>query len=179
MKNLAFVFFLAAIAMSCNSSAQVAPKLDASPMDMAMFRPDGRGSAPVARVIYSRPSKNDRDIFGSLVPYGEIWRLGANESTEITLYKELTMGEKKVPAGTYTMYAIPGEEEWTIILNSKLNTWGAYQYDESQDVARFKAQVKEGKSVQEAFGIGFEGSGGSGKLLMAWDKTIVEGNFSY
>src|SRR5262245_51582251 len=95
--------------------AQDAPGLDASPADISYFRPGGRNSDPVARVIYGRPQKKGRTMIGGTEPYGKVWRLGANEATEIKLYKDMTFGDKLVKAGTYTMYAIPEKGEWTII----------------------------------------------------------------
>src|SRR5688572_18693020 len=83
------------------------PGLDASPADVAYFRPGGRNSDPVARVIYGRPQKKGRSMLGGSEPYGKVWRLGANEATEIKLYQDITFGDKLIKAGTYTMYAIP------------------------------------------------------------------------
>ena len=80
--------------------------LDPSPMDIAMYR--GQDKAPLIRVIYSRPQKKDRKIFGELVKYDEVWRTGANESTEITFYKDMTVGDKTIKAGTYSLFTIPG-----------------------------------------------------------------------
>ena len=116
--------------------AQKLPGLDPSPADIAYFRPDGRGPTPVAKVSYGRPAKKGRTMLGDKDPYGKIWRLGANETTEIKLYKDVTFGDKKVPAGTYSLYAIPNKDKWTFVFNSKLDTWGAYEYEEGKDVAR-------------------------------------------
>ena len=87
-------------------------KVDASPMDLALYR--DKDDAAVARVIYSRPQKRERQVFGKLVPYGEVWRTGANEATELTLYKDMKVADATVKAGTYTLYSIPGEKEWTV-----------------------------------------------------------------
>jgi hypothetical protein len=80
-------------------------------------------------ITYGQPSKRNRVIFGQLVPYGEVWRAGANEATEVTFKKDGTFGGKPVKAGTYTLFAIPKEKEWDIILNGVLNQWGAYEYE--------------------------------------------------
>ncbi|NJW55536.1 DUF2911 domain-containing protein, partial [Salinimicrobium oceani] len=109
-------------------------KLDVSPMDVVLFR--GENNEPLARVLYSRPQTRDREIFGKLVPYGEVWRTGANEATEITLYNDLMVGDKTIKKGTYTLFTIPKEKEWTIVLNNSTNIWGAYDYHVEKDVAR-------------------------------------------
>ena len=87
-------------------------------------------------IKYSQPSTKGRDIYGGLVPYGEVWRTGANEATKF-ITDTISIEGQIVPAGTYAFFTIPGEEEWTIILNSEANQWGAYKYDESKDVLRF------------------------------------------
>ena len=155
------------------------PKLDPSPADMTYLRAS-RNSPPIARIIYGRPQKKGRLTFGvesPLAPLGKLWRTGANETTELIVYKDITLGGNKVKAGEYSLYTIPGEKEWTIILNSKLYTWGHFQYDESQDVLRFSAGSKANQPLVEAFTILFtspeEGSSSSA-LYLAWDTTIVE-----
>jgi len=153
--------------------------IDASPLDLAVFRPNGAMQPPTARVLYSRPQKKGRNVFGDLVPFGKIWRTGANQSTEINLYKDFTFESHKISKGTYTLYTIPEDKEWTIIFNSKLHTWGHYDYDPSFDVLRFKVPVKNANQIREHFGIAFAGKNGSGRLLMAWDQTEVTINFTY
>ena len=93
--------------------------------------------------------------FGNLVPYGKVWRTGANEATEITFFKDVTLGEQKIKAGTYSLFTIPGDKEWTIILNSDLHAWGSYSYNEDNDIARFKVSVNEGEDSIEAFSMAF------------------------
>src|SRR5688500_2637312 len=99
------------------STAQKLPGLDSSPADIAILRQNGRGTAPVIKVVYGRPQKKGRAMLGGSEAYGKVWRTGANESTEIKLYKDVTVGDKKVPAGTYTLYTIPDKDKWTIIFN--------------------------------------------------------------
>jgi hypothetical protein len=159
--------------------AQEVNKIDASPLDFAVFRPDGQNAQPVARIIYSRPYKKERVIFGGIVPYGKIWRTGANQSAELNLFKDVSFEGQKLKAGSYTMYTIPGENHWTIIFNSKLYTWGAYDYDDSKDVIRFTVPVSPSKTERENFGIAFDGRDGSGILFLAWDKTEIYINFTY
>lgn len=178
MKRVFFaVIFI--ILFSCVSIAQNFAGLDKSPMDMAYF-PDNfahdrkPGDKPVARVIYSRPYKNGREIFGKLIPYGKVWRAGANEATEIKFYQDVELGGKKVKAGSYALFAIPGEKEWTIILNSDLDYWGAYSYNDKNDVVRITAPTTELNSPVENFTIQFDSKGEKqGVMKLAWDKTAV------
>ncbi len=122
-------------------------------------------------VTYGRPAKKGRDIFGSLVPYGKVWRAGADEATEITFKKDGSLGGQAVKAGTYTLFVIPNATEWTIILNSQLKQWGAYEYDKHKDKDVLKINVPVGKTsgAVENFTIKFDG----GKLIMEWDTTQV------
>ena len=83
-------------------------------------------------VTYGRPYKNNREIFGGLEQYGKVWRVGADEATTITFNSDVKFGGKGIKAGTYTLFAIPNENAWTIILNSQLGQWGAYGYEKKQ-----------------------------------------------
>jgi hypothetical protein len=123
-------------------------------------------------VTYGRPAKKGRDIFGALVPYGKVWRAGADEATEITFKKDGSLGGQPVKAGTYTLFVIPNEKEWTIILNSQLKQWGAYEYDKHKDKDVLKVSAPAGKTAApvENFTIKIEG----GQLLMEWDTTQVK-----
>ncbi len=181
MKKIArIVIALLAIAFFTNKGfAQKLPPLDASPADISIFRPGGDGTAPVAKVVYGRPQKKGRTMLGGTEAYGKVWRLGANESTEIKLYKDVTFGDKKLSAGTYTMYAIPGKDEWTVIFNSKLDTWGAYEYDQTKDVARVTIPAGKTDAEVEAFTITFDGKGGTGNMIFAWENTMVKTPVKY
>ena len=147
-------------------------KMDVSPLDVVLFR--NQNEEPVARVLYSRPSKRDRQIFGSLVPYGEVWRTGANEATELTLYTDMMVGDKIVEAGTYTLYTIPEEKEWTVILNKSTNIWGAYDYHVEQDLVRIKVPVKQAKTSIESLSMAFAPTDNGAKLQIGWDDRYVE-----
>ena len=153
------------------------PKLDASPADIAILRAS-RGSAPVAKITYGRPQKKGRQVFGgevALVPYDKLWRTGANETTELILYKDAKMGGEELKAGTYSLYTFPQEEAWTIVINSKLHTWGHFQYDETYDVVRFEADSKEYTATIEAFTIVFGNvTESSAVLYLAWENRLVE-----
>ncbi|HEY5691783.1 MAG TPA: DUF2911 domain-containing protein [Cyclobacteriaceae bacterium] len=170
---------LAIALLSFVSDAQKMPGLDPSPADIAIFRPDGRGSTPVAKVTYGRPQKKGRTMLGDTEKYGKVWRTGANETTEIKFYKDVTVGEKKLAAGTYSLYTIPNADKWVIIFNSKLDTWGAYEYDESKDVARVEVPAGKSDEELEAFTITFDGKGGSADMVLGWENTKIKVPFKY
>ncbi|MCK8479771.1 DUF2911 domain-containing protein [Psychroserpens algicola] len=178
MKIITLIFTIVCIGTSA-VNAQEIKGIDQSPLDFAVFRPGSQESYPVARIIYSRPQKKGRNIFGELVPFGKIWRTGANQSTELNLYKDISFEGKKLKKGSYTIYTIPNEKEWTIIINSKLFTWGHFDYDESKDVMRFNVPLNKSVVEREYFGIAFTGKDGKGSLLMAWDSTEIYINFEY
>jgi hypothetical protein len=115
-----------------------------------------------------------------MVKYNEIWRLGANEETEIQVYQDIEIGGMSLKKGTYAMFAIPTENEWIIIFNSDLNQWGHYSYNKDLDVLRVKASVKTGKDLVEAMAIQFEDLGdGKAVMRIAWDTTIAETTINY
>lgn len=147
------------------------PKIDASPMDMVIYR--DKSEEAVARVIYSRPYKRDREVFGKLVPYGQVWRTGANEATELTLYKDMTVADATVKAGTYTIYTIPEEKEWTVILSNRTHTWGAYEYTDKEDAVRIKVPVRNSPTSIENFSMAFASKEEGADLLMGWDDKYV------
>ena len=147
-------------------------KLDVSPLDVELYRDEDE--KPVARILYSRPQKRDRQVFGKLVPYGKVWRTGANEATEITLYKDMMVGNETIKAGTYSLYTVPQENEWTVILNKSTNKWGAYDYQEEQDLARITVPVRKSSTSIEALSMAFEPTEEGAKLLIGWDDRYVQ-----
>ena len=127
------------------------------------------------KIVYGQPYKRDRDVFGNIVPYGKVWRTGANEATEITTTNDILFGGKKLEAGTYALFSIPQEDnQWTIILNEGLGQWGAFDYDESLDKLRIKVPAIPKQSVTEAFTIQFtEIENDSTNIVMQWDQYTV------
>jgi len=123
-------------------------------------------------VTYGRPYKNNRDVFGSLEPYGKVWRLGADEATTITFNNDVKFGGKAVKAGTYTLFAIPNEKEWTLILNSELKQWGAYSYEKNKakDVEKITVPVTALASPVEQLTIKLDKAN---TMTIEWDKTHV------
>ena len=127
----------------------------------------------VARILYSRPQKQGRKIFGELVEYGKVWRLGANEATEIEFYKDVKIGGKKVLKGRYTLYAIVNENIWTMILNNDTDTWGAFKYDSKKDVLRIDVSVQKTDEVVESMSMLFDKSATGISLIIAWEQMKV------
>ena len=128
-------------------------------------------------INYSRPSMRGRVIFGDVVPYNEIWRTGANASTKIKFSQEVTLNDHQVPAGEYALYTIPGEKEWTIILNKNTNLWGAYGYKQADDLVRFKVVPVKTQYHFETFTIDIgELTGTTATLQLFWENTVVRVN---
>lgn len=182
MKRISFLLFILFAAISVNAqTALKMPVIDKSPMDMAYFPnnypvlkiQDKINEPLIARVIYSRPQKAGRTIFGDLVEYKQVWRLGANEATEIEFYRDVKIGGKKILKGKYTLYAIVNPEEWTIILNKETDTWGAFKYDEKKDVMRVTVPSEKSTESLEAFTMVFDKTTNGANLVMAWDDTKV------
>ena len=123
-------------------------------------------------ITYGRPYKKGREIFGKLEPYGKVYRCGADEATQITFAKDVTFGGKPVKAGTYTFCAIPNATSWTVILNSKLGQWGAFDYDKNKamDVVHVDVPVKTLSTPVEQLTMTANG----GKVTLAWDTVEVE-----
>ncbi|MEZ0610255.1 DUF2911 domain-containing protein [Fibrella sp. WM1] len=184
MKQTALLLGLLLITLT-GATAQTFRGLDKSPMDMAYYPDDyahDRKFAPakigadkaMVRVTYSRPAKNGREVFGKMVPYGKVWRAGANEAPEIKFYRDVTIGGKKIPAGNYALLVLPTETEWTVILSSDLDQWGAYSYNPALDVARVNVPVQKSDAVIENFSIQFaKKDATTATLYMGWDTAMV------
>ena len=147
-----------------------APDPRASPMSLAQITLD---DGTYVKVHYSSPRKRGRDIFGGLVPFKEVWRFGANEATELTVTGPVAIGGEEIEPGTYAVFAVPDEGEWTLILNKNLGQWGAFSYDEAQDYKRITVPAEQGDQSYEAFTITLdEREDGSGAVMnVAWDTT--------
>jgi Protein of unknown function (DUF2911) len=172
-----------------NVGAFVLP--DQSAMDMSwcptnypLEQMQGNKEKLIARVIYSRPHKKGRNIFGngteSLCMYGKPWRLGANEATEISFFENVNIGGKNIEKGTYVLYCIPNENKWTMILNTNIYTWGLH-IDESKDIFKTDIPVKQQTPAVEDFTILFEDTKTGSNLIMAWDnvKAILPITFAH
>jgi hypothetical protein len=183
MKKFFIVLSFACFSAACY--AQMAdtkmPPLDKSPMDMAympnnypVLKIQGKATEPlIARIIYSRPQKAGRTIFGELVEYGKVWRLGANEATEAEFYRDVKIGNKKITKGKYTLYALVNATEWTVIFNKETDIWGAFKYDSTKDVLRIQAPVQKTGMILEDFTIIFEKATNVYNMVFAWDDVRV------
>lgn len=125
-------------------------------------------------IEYSRPTKRGREIFGGLVPYGQVWRTGANSPTKIKFSEAVKLGGQDVPAGEYAFYTMPNESEWTIILSKNLKLWGAYGYKPDADAVRVTVKPTTLADAVETFTIGFDDlKDDRATISLAWDKTRV------
>lgn len=136
------------------------------------------------KVFYNRPSKKGREIFGNLVSFDKVWRTGANEATTFETNKPLTIEGKKLPAGKYSLWTIPGKETWTFIFNTEHGQWGINSKGEAnrqpeKDVLSVQVTPAEQDQVFEQFTISFERNGGDLEMVLAWDKTVVALPLSY
>jgi hypothetical protein len=122
-------------------------------------------------INYSQPSVKGRTIGKEIAPFGELWRTGANEATVFEVNKEVTIGGKKIKAGKYGLYSIPGAKEWTIILNNKSNLWGADNYSQSEDAVRFVTPAGKSKSFMEKMTFLISASG---KVSLMWGDVMVD-----
>jgi len=180
MKKVAAVIVL----LVCLSSARAQsrfPLMDKSSMDMSYYpvnypilRIQDKATEPlVARLVYSRPQRNGRNVFGELLEYNKVWRLGANEATEIEFYKDVLINNKVVPKGRYTLYAIPAEDKWTIIVNKETDIWGAFKYDSGKDIVRADVAVEKQAEPLEAFTMFFEKAATGFVMIASWDTALV------
>ena len=157
------------------------PEVDKSPMDISYYPANYPilkiqnkiTEPPSVRVVYSRPLKQGRKIFGELIEYGKLWRLGANEATEIEFYKDIKINGKKISKGRYTLYAIVNEDTWTIIINRDTDVWGAFKYDSKKDIVRVDVPVEKTEELVEALAMVFEKSTSGANLIITWEQIKV------
>lgn len=151
-----------------------AKKAPASPAATAEANVDGKKIS----VKYSAPSMRGRKIMGELVPYDKVWRTGANAATTLVTEADLKIGELMVPKGTYTLYTLPGQTEWKLIVNKQTGQWGT-EYKEAEDLGRVTASVKQASAPVELFAIKIDSTGGkNGVLKMMWETTEVSVPFT-
>ncbi len=169
----AIIFLLLAIFLKSEMHAQSFKDLDKAPHDISYYR-ISKATPPLVKVIYGRPKKKKgKKVFGNLVKYGKVWRTGANEATEVKFYQDIVFGDVKVPAGTYVLYTIPGEKEWTIILNSNLDVWGACQYNPIFDVAKITVPASKAETL-DVFSIDFKEKKDVVQMVLGWDYIRVK-----
>ena len=149
----------------------------AQPQEDKSKRPSPPGTASISlggkkvTIEYSRPSTRGRKIMGALVPFGQVWRTGANEATTFVTEGDVTVGDTKVPAGKYTLYTLPSETGWKLIINKQTGQWGT-EYDQTQDLARIDMKVSKPAAPVEQFTIDLKGNGtNAADLIIAWENT--------
>ena len=152
--------------------------MDKSPMDMCYYPvnypvlkiQNKVTGPPVARVIYSRPQKNGRVIFGNVVKYGTAWRMGANEATEIEFFQNVSVNNQRINKGRYILYCIPQEKTWTVVLNNDLYTWGL-KIDSTLDAYKFDIPIARTNFPFEVLTMEFEQADKGMQLVMEWDSV--------
>jgi hypothetical protein len=170
MKKLTFLAVLAIVCFSQTPLFAQDPELPQPSPGATVMQKFGLAEATVT---YSRPSMKGRKIFGSLVPYGEMWRTGANKCVNISFNKDVMINNNKLPAGTYSLFTIPGETEWVIIINKNTELWGAGGYSQEEDVMRFSVKPST-VSATESFTIDFANMKlNSVTLQIYWETTKV------
>lgn len=176
MKKIAFgLLFI--LTLTAFSFAQQDKSKRPSPPEQAQCKlPDGK----TITVDYSSPRMKGRQIFGGLVPYGEVWRAGANEATTFVTGANLKVAGTDVPAGNYTLFAIPEQDKWTLIISKVTGEWGIPYKEEyrSQELARVPMQVSKTSAPVENFTISFDQSGGGCTLQMSWENTQASVKFT-
>jgi hypothetical protein len=167
MIRLICLFF---IFIGFNSFSQEGIKPRTSPLSIASLR----YKDTYFKIVYSQPLKRGREIFDTVVPYGEVWRTGANEATEITVTRDIIVNGTPLKAGTYSLFTIPEKDNWTIILNSELGLWGSYNYNSKLDVLRFQVPVQLLKDVvYEPFTINIDQKNDKAEVILLWDSVRV------
>lgn len=154
---------------SLNGLAQQAIKPRLSPLAAVSTRYKNT----YMKITYGQPHKKGREIFGGLVPFGEVWRTGANEATELTITKDVFLNGVLLKAGTYSIFSVPDKIKWTIIINNELGLWGSYNYNQKLDVMRFDVPVQNLDEVYEPFTIRIDQNNDKAELSMMWDRTKV------
>lgn len=119
-------------------------------------------------IEYGRPKVRGRKIWGDLVPFGKIWRAGADEANTFSVDKDVTIEGKKLAAGTYSLFAVPGETEWTFVFNKVAKQWGTYKYDKAEDALRVNVKAKKSDPVEE---LTFKIDGNN--VVLHWEKLAV------
>jgi hypothetical protein len=182
MKSLLFLMSIVFCLNTPLLAQNKIPPVDQSPLDISYYPENYPASKAqkktieplIARVIYSRPAVNGRKIFGALIDYGKVWRMGANEATEIEFFKDVLINKIKVKKGRYSLYAIPNPNKWTIILNKEVDSWGAFLYDSTKDVVRIEVVPELTEQTVDPFTIYFEKNNLQNfNLNIYWENTKV------
>lgn len=165
-----YLLLLGFVMLSGTATAQEAAKPRPSPLVVV----SGRYKDTYIKITYSQPNKRGREIFGTLVPYDQVWRTGANEATEMTISRDIKLNGFDLKAGTYSLFTIPKKEAWTILINSDLGLWGSYNYNAKMDILKFDIpSTPVNEFVYEVFTILIDPKNSKADLILAWDKIKV------
>ena len=173
MMSMKLMWAVACAFLLIGSAASAQIKMPAASPTATVKQPVGLTDVTLE---YSRPSTKGRKIFGDLVPYGRLWRTGANASTKLTFSDEVTLEGNKVPAGQYALYTVPGENEWIIVIHKNTKHWGdgGAAYKQEEDLVRFKVPAQKLADKAETFTIGFSDlTNNSGVMNIMWENTLV------
>jgi hypothetical protein len=158
---------------------------DVSPMDLAQYPPMSRlrnyvepeeleANEPQVRVVYSRPMMKGRKIFGELLPYGEMWRVGANETTELTFFEEVVIGGKTIRPGRYGLFAMVNDGNWEFIIHDNVQSWGNANHKEEDNIVKVMAKTEKTPSTLEALSMTFVEKGNNQiELVVGWENTMA------
>jgi DUF2911 family protein len=176
MKKFAVLTVLATFTLSLFAAGQMQDKSKrpSPPARTQCKLPDGK----TIKVDYSSPRAKGRKIFGGLVPYGKVWRAGANEATTFVTDSDLTIGGKNIPAGNYTIFTVPNEDKWVLIVNKKTGEWGIPYKWESDELLRTDMNVSKTPAPVEDFTISFDQKDSSCTLNMSWENTQASATFA-
>lgn len=178
MKRINLVVVLMLLMSSAFAQDIKFPGLDTSPADIVYYPLNAAkvktNDIPLIKVVYSRPAKKGREIFGVLEQFGKVWRVGANESTVIKFTTPVKIGGKRIATGEYSLFAIPNKDKWTLILNTQIDRWGAYAYNADKDVTRIDVPVTPLSTPLENLSITFVPKDKAAVLVIGWDTTSVQ-----
>jgi len=163
----AVLLAMATIAMAQMGMSNDKSKRPSPPASAQCKFSDGK----TVKIEYSSPRAKGRKIFGGLVPYGEVWRTGANEATALVADTNVNVGGKEVPAGSYTIFTVPKADAWTLVISKKTGEWGTDYPGEKEDLTRVPMSVSKTSGPVENFTIGFEQGGKKCSLYMEWENT--------
>jgi DUF2911 family protein len=175
MKKTATVLLFFILSYTLFAAAQQDKSKRPSPPAQAQCKlPDGK----TITTDYSSPRAKGRQIFGGLVPYNEVWRTGANEATTFVTTANLSVQGKDVPAGSYTIFTVPAQDKWTLIINKKTGEWGIPYHYESDELVRVPMQVGKTSGPVENFTINYDQGGGGCTLQISWENTQASVKFT-